>query len=71
MNCSSLSHPLAALRSDFDRQMGLRPRTSSHRLSILESDESVVVSLDVPGVSESDVSATIHDGHLLIEGERA
>ena len=75
MNCSTNTlakcHPLNAIRRDFERQMGLRSANQSHGLTITETDDSVVVGVDVPGIPEDSVSATIHDGHLLIEGERS
>jgi HSP20 family protein len=39
-------------------------------LSMWEDEHSVYVEMDAPGVKESDVELCVHQGHLIIKGER-
>lgn len=72
-NANSFAVPdtYRSIRRDFERQMGLRSSGPAAELTISESDARVSVHLDVPGVSEDALSVTVHDGHLVIEGERS
>ena len=39
-------------------------------VSMWREGEQLVVELDVPGVAEGDLELTVHDGRLIIQGER-
>lgn len=39
-------------------------------LSIHEVDSTVTIAIDVPGMTEDDLQIDIHDGHLIVTGER-
>ena len=67
----SLLDPFRPIRREFERQVGLSSTGPGVNLTISESDEDIRVMMDVPGVSDSDISITVHDGHLIIEGERS
>lgn len=62
--------PLLALRRDFERKLGLEGEPGFAAMTVFESPESFCVQVDVPGMSESDINVTLHDDHLIIEGER-
>jgi HSP20 family protein len=40
------------------------------RLSVHENENTLTVTLDVPGLNENDIGVAIHDGFLHIRGER-
>lgn len=64
-----VSEPLRAVRRDFERRMNVNTADTSG-LTISETEASVSVSLDLPGVSEEAVEVTVHDGVLTISGDR-
>lgn len=67
---------LEELRREFDNAVGsvsnAVSRTSSGYppISVWESDERLVVELDVPGVSQSDLAVSVEDGVLTVAGTR-
>ena len=47
------------------------PRSYAPPAEVLTRDETMVVRLDLPGIDpEKDVKVTVHEGDLVIEGER-
>lgn len=60
---------LRAVRREFERQMNGRNENQTG-LTIAETEDSVLVSLDLPGVPEDAVEVTVHDGVLTVSGER-
>jgi HSP20 family protein len=62
--------PFVALRKDFERQLGLETSPAFAGMTVTEHADRWTVSVDVPGVAESDISITFHDGSLIVEGER-
>lgn len=62
--------PFVALRRDMGRHLGVDSGPTFAGLSVLEFEDRWTVSVDVPGLSEGDVSITVQDGLLVIEGER-
>ena len=66
----SASNPFLALRRDFERKVGLEGDSGLAGLTVVEAPEYFSVQLDVPGMSESDINVSLHDDHLIIEGER-
>ena len=62
--------PFVALRKDFEKQLGLKNSPAFAAMSVTEHADRWIVSVDVPGLTESDVDVTYSDGSLIIEGER-
>src|SRR4051794_34660415 len=46
------------------------PAWSGLPLSMWEDEHNVYVELDAPGVTDKDVEVSVHNGDLLIKGER-
>lgn len=63
-------NPFVALRRDFERQLGVENEFLLAAMSIEESADDFLVKLDLPGVQESDISITLHNDELVIEGRR-
>lgn len=70
---------LAALQNEMSRTLGHlwgAPGPAGNggtwipALDVWETDESIVVSLDLPGIVEDDISIEVEDGVLTISGER-
>ena len=68
---------LVALRAQMDRlfgelagEGGRLPRRWTPASDILENDEEIVITAELPGVKDEDVHITVHDGVLRIAGER-
>ena len=70
VNSYAVVDPYRAVRRDFERKMGLAASGPVVDLTISESDSGYTVSIDVPGVADDAVTVTVHDGNLVIEGER-
>jgi HSP20 family protein len=62
--------PFVALRRDFERQLGQENVPSYAGMTVLEYDDRYTVSVDLPGLSESEIAVSIQDGVLVVEGER-
>ena len=71
--------PFTQFRRDmdsvFDRFFGsdggsLTPAWSSTTFTIWEDEDHYTIEADLPGVAESDVEVTVHNGLLYIRGER-
>lgn len=62
-------NPFVALRRDFERKLGLESHGHAE-MSVVEYSDRWVVSVDVPGVKESELDITFEDGMLVIAGER-
>lgn len=62
--------PFVALRKDFERQLGLNSSPAFAAMTVTEHGDRWVVSVDVPGLNESDINVTFTDSSLIIEGER-
>jgi len=71
--------PAASLLSSwFDRMMGDPSSEAVHeaaysiqaRLDISEDEEKYFVTVDIPGLAKEDVSVTVENGVMKIEGER-
>ena len=60
----------AALRKDAERQIGLDASPAFAAMTVTEHPDRWSVAVDVPGLSESEISITFQDGSLIIEGER-
>lgn len=46
------------------------PRTWSPVSDVVETDDAIVITAELPGVKDSDIEISIHDGVLTISGER-
>lgn len=64
-------NPYAALRRDFERNLGLNAETPFGAMTVLETSDRWSVEVDVPGVALEDISVTLTDGSLIIEGGRS
>src|SRR5512135_1536903 len=73
------SDPFTQLRREmdsvFDRFFasdggGLTPTWSSTPVTIWEDEDYYMIEADLPGVAESDIEVTVHNGLLYIRGER-
>lgn len=62
--------PFAAFRSVLQNPADERQNGLVGRLSAIESADAFTVLMDVPGCREADISVTLHDGLLTIEGDR-
>ncbi len=63
-------NPFVALRRDFERKLGLDSVAGFGEMSVVEFPDRWVISVDVPGVSETDLDVTFEDDTLVIAGER-
>lgn len=63
-------NPFVALRRDMERQLGQESVPSYSGMTVLEYDDRYTVSVDLPGLAESEIAVSIQDGVLVIEGER-
>lgn len=63
-------NPFVALRNDFERRHGLESPSTLSAMTVLEHADHWTVDVDVPGLSEDEISVTFNDGMLIIEGER-
>ena len=76
-NRTSLA-PFGGLSTIFDRffEDALAPLASPQTwganfpLSVWQDDAAVHVEIDAPGVTEKEVELTVHDGNLIVRGER-
>jgi HSP20 family protein len=62
--------PFVALRKDFEHQLGLKTSPAFAAMTVTELGDHWRVSVDVPGLVESDIEVTFSDNSLIIEGER-
>jgi HSP20 family protein len=67
---------LDAMTEQFDRMFGVRsasggPRGFLPATDVYETENEVVIELDVPGVHPENLSAEVVDGQLIVTGERA
>ena len=62
--------PFAAIRNEFERNLGVRSTSGFGAFTATESKEGYRLHFDAPGVSEGDVSIVFEDGELLVSGER-
>lgn len=62
--------PFVALRKDFEHQLGLNASPAFAAMTVVEYGDHWKVSVDVPGLVESDIEVTFNDNSLVIEGER-
>jgi HSP20 family protein len=62
--------PFVALRKNFEHQLGLNSSPALAAMTVTEHPDRWTVSVDVPGVSESDIDVTFSESSLIIEGER-
>ncbi|MEZ6121821.1 MAG: Hsp20/alpha crystallin family protein [Planctomycetaceae bacterium] len=69
VNSYPVSDPFQVIRREFERRVGL-PSGRTEGLRVVEVDSQIHVILDLPGVAESDVDITVHDGVLNISAER-
>src|SRR3954462_7463467 len=67
---------LDGMSEQFDRMFGVRsasggPRGFLPATDVYETENEVVIELDVPGVHPENLSAEVVDGQLIVTGERA
>jgi HSP20 family protein len=62
--------PFVALRKNFEHQLGLKSSPAFGAMTVTEHSDRWIVSVDVPGLSESDLDVTFSESSLIIEGER-
>jgi len=70
-----LDKDLRRFQREFESALGLRPSepkrdAATPPFSIWEDADHYFVEADVPGVAESDIDVTLHDGRLSIRWER-
>ncbi len=67
---------LGALRSDMERLMersrsgGTLPRRWAPTSDVIETEDAIVITAELPGVKDADVHITVQNGILRISGER-
>ncbi len=67
---------LSAMRAEMERLMarGAEPSTLPRRWSpvsdVIETEDAIVITAELPGVKDEDVHITVQDGVLRISGER-
>ncbi len=66
---------LAAMRAEMERVMagsagGTLPRRWTPVSDVIETEDAVVITAELPGVKDEDITITVHDGVLRIAGER-
>lgn len=70
--------PVNRLSSLFDRffnddlfvPLATAPAWTTLPLSLWEDEQNVYIQMDTPGVTEKDIDLTVHEGDLIIRGER-
>jgi HSP20 family protein len=67
---------LDAMSEQFDRMFGVRsasggPRGFLPATDVYETENEIVIELDVPGVHPENLSAEVVDGQLIVTGERS
>ncbi|MEM9027472.1 MAG: Hsp20/alpha crystallin family protein [Pseudomonadota bacterium] len=81
----AMMDPLSDMRMEMDRlvdamlgrglarpfsALGSRPAASMPNMDIKETVEALIVTAELPGMDESDVSVTVRDGVLTLKGEK-
>jgi HSP20 family protein len=68
---------LAAMRADMDRlfsrvgsEESVLPRHWSPTADVIEKDDEILITAELPGVKDEDIEITVRDGMLRIAGER-
>jgi HSP20 family protein len=68
---------LAAMRADMDRlfsrvgsEQSALPRHWSPTTDVIEQDDQILITAELPGVKDEDIEITVRDGMLRIAGER-
>jgi HSP20 family protein len=69
---------LASLRADLNRVLARAPGTAESSLpakwspasDVIETDDAIIITAELPGVKDEDVHITVHDRTLRISGER-
>ena len=66
---------LDAMRSEIERMSRLRgegtlPRRWSPMSDVIESEDAIVITAELPGVKDEDIAITVQNGVLSISGER-
>jgi HSP20 family protein len=69
---------LAAARAEIDRMLARVPDAGESSLprrwapasDVIDTDDEIVITAELPGVKDEDVSITVEDGMLRIAGER-
>ena len=71
----SLQREIDRVFTDFGRgfptMKGWAPSLNGLRLNLSETDKTIEVTADVPGVEPKDISVELHDGVLTIKGEKS
>lgn len=68
---------LSAMRAEMERMMaraagsGTLPRRWSPVSDVIETEDALVITAELPGVKDEDVHITVHDGVLRVSGHRA
>jgi HSP20 family protein len=76
LRLDALARDAEAMTENFDRMFGARPAVGGPRgflpsTDVFETENEVVIELDVPGVHPENLSAEVIDGQLVVTGERA
>jgi HSP20 family protein len=63
-------NPFAALRRDFERQLGLDSDPMFAAMTVSEHAEKFSVVIDLPGLKEHEISVVLQENEIVVEGER-
>jgi HSP20 family protein len=63
-------NPFAALRRDFERQLGLDSDPVFAAMTVNEHAEMFLIAIDLPGLTENEISVVLQENEIVIEGER-
>lgn len=63
--------PFAAIRHDFERNLGLPRHNRVGAATVLRDDDHFEVRLDVPGLTEDQIDVRFEDGTLIIESRES
>ena len=67
---SRYADPFEAVRREFQRQTGVRSEPTFAHASVTETENGVVLSFDLPGIPENQITLIVENGELRISGER-
>jgi len=70
LKTSSYADPFAAVRREFQRQIGAGTDTNFAQLSVAQTENGVILSFDLPGMSEDQITLSVENGELRLSGNR-
>jgi len=70
LKTSSCTDPFEAVRKEFLRQTGVRPESRFAQCSVTETENGIVLTFDLPGMSDDQITLIVENGELRVSGDR-